>query len=493
MRIRFEPQLKIGQIAIKDTPVSLKGKDEIDDLFPALLYLFNNEELREKLFSFLDKYLNTPKNVASKNAGRKGLTLWQIFVMAQVRLCLKIDCAKLHNPVNNHRAFRILPGIEYEFGYPRVELDCQNIYDNVNLLTGVMLEDINDTVLKTGHQVFKKKEADGLRLKTDSFAVKSNVHYPIDYSLLWDCIRVLLRMICRLNRKSIRLPEWRKLRSWYTSLKSLSREVVQASKGGGTGKQDKVKRAVKQYVAASKRLLDKLQKTRPALSEQGADLLYRFDEFLKLMCKHIDLLERRILKEETIPHSEKLFSVFEQYTQYVTKGKFNPSVEFGKPVAITGDRFHLILQWKIYGAGDSDSSVAIAEKDRLEEKFIGCVISSRSYDRGFWSPTNRKVPGEVVKKVVMPRKGSCKQEQAQEEADREFKRLREKHSAVESNINELEHRGLSRCPDRGEEHFDRYAGLAVIACNLRRIGHEIRRQQLQALLRDRQRAQKQAA
>jgi len=44
---------------------------------------------------------------------------------------------------------------------------------------------------------------------------------------------------------------------------------------------------------------------------------------------------------------------------------------------------------------------------------------------------------------------------------------------VESNINELEHRGLDRCPDRGHGHFKRYVGLAVSAYNLRRIGQEL--------------------
>ena len=58
------------------------------------------------------------------------------------------------------------------------------------------------------------------------------------------------------------------------------------------------------------------------------------------------------------------------------------------------------------------------------------------------------------------------------------------HSAVESNINELECRGLDRCPDRGYPNFKRYIGLAVGAYNLRRIGQEliaIQRQYLQSI------------
>ena len=49
-----------------------------------------------------------------------------------------------------------------------------------------------------------------------------------------------------------------------------------------------------------------------------------------MLVKHIDLVERRIIKGETIAHNEKLFSIFETYTEWITKGKQNPSVELGK-------------------------------------------------------------------------------------------------------------------------------------------------------------------
>jgi len=73
----------------------------------------------------------------------------------------------------------------------------------------------------------------------------------------------------------------------------------------------------------------------------------------------------------------------------------------------------------------------------------------------------------------MPKKGKCNKLEKEEEGQRYFKRLRNMHSAVESNINELECRGLNRCPDRGYPNFKRYIGLAVGAYNLRRIGQEL--------------------
>ena len=54
------------------------------------------------------------------------------------------------------------------------------------------------------------------------------------------------------------------------------------------------------------------------------------ERFMVLLHKHIDLLERRIIKGEEIPHKEKLFSIFEDYTEWITKGKMHPNVELGK-------------------------------------------------------------------------------------------------------------------------------------------------------------------
>ena len=71
------------------------------------------------------------------------------------------------------------------------------------------------------------------------------------------------------------------------------------------------------------------------------------ERFNKLTIKHIDLLEHRVIKGETIPHEEKMFSVFETYTEWITKGKKRPSVELGKKLCITSDQFHLILDYQI--------------------------------------------------------------------------------------------------------------------------------------------------
>ena len=73
----------------------------------------------------------------------------------------------------------------------------------------------------------------------------------------------------------------------------------------------------------------------------------------------------------------------------------------------------------------------------------------------------------------MPKLGKRNKQEEAEETGRPFRRLKNKHSAIESNINELEHRGLDRCPDRGYPHFKNYVALGICAYNLKKIGAKL--------------------
>ena len=97
-------------------------------------------------------------------------------------------------------------------------------------------------------------------------------------------------------------------------------------------------------------------------------------------------------------------------------------------------------------------------------------IDSMSFDRGFWSPENEVELNKIIRKVVVPKKGYRSQKREEIERDKEFKKLRHKHSAVESGINALQVHGLEKVPDRGIEGYKRYISLGIIGYNLHRLG-----------------------
>ena len=477
MRKRFEPQLLLGQKPIEKTPISAKCKDAIEELIASLKLLYCTKEYNEKIFSALEASLMRDK----KQTGRKGMDLWQVFVLAQVRLCLGVSYDRLHNLANNHFALRFLMGVECEAGFSRILFEYQNIYDNVSMLSDDLVKELNVIVLEFGHkEVFKKKETEPSHLKTDSFVVESNVHFPTDYNLLWDCARKCLDAVSEFLEKYKDMTGWRKIQDWYYEIKGLMRELGKASSSGGKGKNDRIISAARKYLKKSKALMSKLTQELPLFpiqDEEDISLIISLEYFMLLMEKHIDLVERRIIKGEEIPHKEKIFSIFETYTEWVKKGKLHPNVELGKKLSITTDQFDLIVDYQIMN-DEQDRDIVIRLADRLLLKYN---IESWSFDKGYWNKDNKQLLQLEIPKVIMPKLGKRNKQEDEEEKSRGFKRLKNKHSAIESNINELEHRGLDRCPDRGIVHYTRYIGLGVCAYNLKKIGRRILDQEREAL------------
>ena len=90
-------------------------------------------------------------------------------------------------------------------------------------------------------------------------------------------------------------------------------------------------------------------------------------------------------------------------------------------------------------------------------------------------------------------KGRYNKEDKDRQSNPGFKKLRKAHSAVESNINMLEHHGLNRCMDQGLHGFKRYAGLSVMAYNLHILGNDLKEKKLAEEQRKQKRRLKQAA
>ena len=217
MRKRFEPQITLGLKTIEDTPYLLKSRDDMPALIIALLTIYTTPKYKSKILNILEDTILGGK----KKTGREGLNLWQIFVLAQFRLTLNIDYDRLHQMTYSDSSLRQLLGIETETGFERIEIGYQRIIDNVQLLDDETLKKINGVIVDFGHGVFKKKEEEALRVKTDSFVVESNVHFPTDYNLLWDSSRKALGTISWYTNKYPAIEGWRKIYDWHKSLKNL--------------------------------------------------------------------------------------------------------------------------------------------------------------------------------------------------------------------------------------------------------------------------------
>ncbi|MDZ7693702.1 MAG: hypothetical protein U5K69_21720 [Balneolaceae bacterium] len=313
-----------------------------------------------------------------------------------------------------------------------------------------------------------------MRVKTDSFVVETHVHYPTDYNLLWDSARKCIEIA-----EQLPVPGWRKHAHWKRRLKGLMRQVGKTTRSGGPNKARRLKKATRAYLKKARALEGKVTAPIATHSPSAPADVARMDGlryYQEMLIKHIDLVDRRLIAGEQIPHQEKLFSIFQPWTELIKKGKRRPSVEFGKNLAVTSDSCHLIVDWEL-AEGRPDSELIEEVAERLDQKYH---LQSLSVDKGFSSRSVKANLEAFIPEVIMPKKGRrTKAERAAETAPA-FRRLKNAHNAVESNINELEHRGLDRCPNRTRAGFDRYVGLAITAYNLHKIGRELRDRRRQA-------------
>lgn len=203
--------------------------------------------------------------------------------------------------------------------------------------------------------------------------------------------------------------------------------------------------------------------------------------FIRYGRQQIDLIRRRVLEGEKIPHADKVFSLFEPYTEWLCKGKAGVPVELGLNVCVMESDSGFILHHKVM-QHCVDSEVAVDMVKETKARFP--KLSVCSFDKGFHSPANQNDLAALLDKVVMPRKGKLSTVQREAENDPEFVQTRCQHSAVESGINALEVHGLDRCPDKGLAHFKRYVALAVVGRNLQKLGAILQAKALKKLQRE---------
>jgi hypothetical protein len=200
--------------------------------------------------------------------------------------------------------------------------------------------------------------------------------------------------------------------------------------------------------------------------------------------RQMDQIERRVMQGEKIPHEEKVFSLFQPHTEWLSKGKAGVPVELGLKVCVVEDTQGYLLHHQVMQQ-QTDDQVAIDLIKQTQKKYPALAVCS--FDKGFHSPHNQIELARTLDRVVLPKKGRCnKAEQAREDSEA-FRHSRRKHSAVESGINALEVHGRDRCLDHGIDGFKRYVALAVVARNIQKLGAELQKKARQQEKRRRDR------
>jgi len=460
--------MMLGEVDISQISFDGKSRDEIPQLLRGLQYIYCTPELKGKVFSLLEEHMGTA------GTGRRGMDLWKILVLGVIRLNCDWNYDKLKEMADNHLTLREMLGhSKYAMENPRYPL--QTLKDNVSLLTPELLDAVNVLVVQCGQCLVKKKD-DVLRGRGDSFVVETNVHYPTDINLLFDAARKVVEITsCLCGEHGI--PGWRQsahqmgilkkhFRICQKSKHSMSKDPLKQER-----KMEKCRQLHRDYMDKAGELFGRAEASLSLLLKSGCDNMAMLrvasaGRYVDDGRRQIDLISRRVLGGEKIPHEEKIFSLFQRHTEWISKGKAGVPQELGKRICIVEDQHQFVLSHVLMdNVGDKEAVVPFIEK----VKKLFPELSSCSFDKGFWSPGNKEELEKIIS-VALPRPGRLSKEAKEYQSSTPFTEARRKHSAVESCINALENHGLGRCPDCGMGNFERYISLAVLARNIQRLG-----------------------
>ncbi len=284
MRIVKLPQRQFGQIDIADIQFDVHSRDDIPAVLKGLQYIYINEPICEKVFSCLEKAIEPKINL---NTGRPGMELWNIFVLATVKLAINCDFDRLQDLANNHLLLRHMLGHSGWENPHRYAL--QTLIDNVSLFRPDVLLEINLIVVEAGHALLNVESSKPLKARCDSFVVKTDVHYPTDINLLWDAMRKLIEITGRACDKHD-INGWRQYRFNLKQLKKKYRKIQNSRYSNSkdeTKKQaqvDVVHQLYRDYLSLAKQFIERSEHTLIVLAHLHSEVI------VSSYCKWIAIL-----------------------------------------------------------------------------------------------------------------------------------------------------------------------------------------------------------
>jgi IS5 family transposase len=315
---------------------------------------------------------------------------------------------------------------------------------------------------------------DGKRLRVDTTMVETNIHWPTDSELSWDCVRVLTRLAKAVLEEIPELPE-----RFANRTRATRRRMQALHRMSSVQRQTQLKPAYRTLLKIIRKVIDNALAVRRAavtvktklgfeVALRVEGLLVDIEHYAKLADGVVEQARRRVLQGESLAAGEKLYSIFEPHTDLIKRGKANRPVEFGHKVFLAESRLGLITDYRILDGNPPDEK-RVAESLERHREIFGTAPTLYAADRGFYSAHNIAVLMDAGVKVesVPQRGGHRTPSRTAHEKQLVFKRAQKFRAGIEGRISVLfRGRGMKRCELHGRQRFEVFVGAAVLANNL---------------------------
>jgi IS5 family transposase len=315
---------------------------------------------------------------------------------------------------------------------------------------------INDALAQHARKIGR---LDPSRIRVDTTVVETTIHYPTDASLLWDSWRVLARLLregrslaptlCphrfhdrKVKRLFHRITRYTRSAPRRRFVKKCFRELI--------GQVRQIARMAEEFCAAAGRSAD-------ILAQSVAAQIRRFLRSIRIV---IATSERANLLGQSVPASERVFSLFEPHTELICRGKSHKPVEFGHALLLSETKEKFISGYEVMEHRIPDPQLGAVSVEN-HERLFGEAPEVLTADKGF----NPKAPAraalqEKVKTLAIPRRLA----DWAEVIGSVWQRFR---AGIEGTISVLKRAfRLLRCPYRGFKSFSASVGMSIFCHNL---------------------------
>ena len=316
----------------------------------------------------------------------------------------------------------------------------------------------------------------GQRLRLDTTAVESNIHWPTDSSLLWDTYRVLARLIEQ--ARELNPPAVGARRLLKKKVKKLVTKISrQAAKKPGAESLKPLYKAVIRLVEGicewsvlvGEQLERGIKKHRfdPVAEARARCIVEQMTHYRDLGKRVIEQATRRVLNSAAVPNDDKIFSIFEPHTELLKRGQAGQPIEFGHLIQIQQGPEKFITDYEVFKKKPIEYELLEPAIENHKSLF-GEYPDTLAADKGYWE--NQTVTKKLSKKVEMvsiAKQGRRTDAQTARETDPAFRHAQRFRAGVEGSISYLKRiLGLFRCYNKGWEHYACTVGTTVFAHNL---------------------------
>ena len=471
MRIPHRKQQYLGCPPVSQVVLNPNCRDRMIPILRALQHIYSRPQLRQKA---LDLVARDVLADTDPNHGRPGMTLWQILVLASVRLGCELTYDNLQDLAENHANLQHIMQVAQD--WEEESFDFRRIRANICRVRPETIEAINHLVVAEGHRL-EPTAAETIR--GDSFVAETNIHHPTESSLILDGLKKILALAPELAGL-LGVLGWRQHKSLWKKAKKAAREIGRIKKGGNY--QVRLERAYGKLLQITDLVLPRTQALldyalqdlptdREGLPTGEVAFLLENLVYWHAATTHVcGTARRRVLEDEKVANSDKLFSLFEPHTELIKRGKASQPIQYGHKVFVIEDAVGFICHYKIMPWGTDDREILISEIKALRKRLRG-RIQSASFDRGFHSPDNQEQLAKLIAHPCLPKPGAKQAAEQESQATVQFRQARQKHAGIESAIGALQSgNALATCRDHSQVGYARYIGLGVLGRNLLILG-----------------------